>query len=846
VVKEFNEKSMPGKGGVTFSNDVESWDQPTPETSLDEEALHRQGPMRPGALHRQGFRDLGPMGPGWCPEAGDSVQYHEGDGTWVFVAVVQLSTNVGPGEEPEIAVQLANGQVRDTSLARLRPATARVDNGLRKELCRPCGTKIVDVTFAEPGKLGIIFKAGFTPVTIAKIVPGQQATRRAYNHPQLLPGMVLKTVQGESVEWVPYKAVLSMIGAAGRPLTLSFISTMTTEAGPLEFHADRLERFPKDTMPTGVPVPPMPSKKHMPSEMHADASIKKSTHVHDDNDRQSENPDPAKQVFSMPETPTAEPMLDGWRANPLASSTEFVESGYNSDDSETIYLVCPCDYRNGSTVTMEVEGSIVDLMIPDGVRRGEIFNFDDAEILHIREGGANSSDAGREGDVDAEINVQPAQYQYQYPQTGDGVKIFHNKLRQWIPARIKNVDEEYIATVIYMQEGKDGPKKYKKSVDTRDVAIIRKLNGPDKPRPPRRKEERVENIEGRSAPESSARGGTVSSSEWGARQEGDGKRNGKGVAPINGPDGARAEEGGERKRSSRGEMGKLSQDTEKHERESRRAGGRRASSRKESGRNSAPPGDEDSDEDAIFLKMPRDYARGSTITMEVSGSMIDLIIPKWVKRGRRFNLDDAEILDIRDGSDDGDDNSSTGSAGAEEGELSIMDVECPEGAVPGDELEVETFDGESIEVVVPLGVRPGGTWTVSIPSKQPGNSKGPTQRVDDQGATAPPTVSIVCPDGVTAGDMIGVEVSGQTKHVVIPHGVAPGDEFQVDWSSLAEMEQDADSYDGNYGSGTSSDEGGYDDDDYVYHVEFGGRSEGGEDRGVESWGAKLRDSVFKM
>jgi hypothetical protein len=58
---------------------------------------------------------------GWCPAVGDRVQYRNSskEGRCERATVVAVSRNVGFGEAPEVAVRLACGAVRDTTLAHL-------------------------------------------------------------------------------------------------------------------------------------------------------------------------------------------------------------------------------------------------------------------------------------------------------------------------------------------------------------------------------------------------------------------------------------------------------------------------------------------------------------------------------------------------------------------------------------------------------------------------------------------------------------------------------------------------------------------------------------------------------
>ena len=56
--------------------------------------------------------------------AGDEALYTRRDGQQVRVTVVRVSTNVPPGEEPDISVRMPGGTVRETVLARLAPVAS--------------------------------------------------------------------------------------------------------------------------------------------------------------------------------------------------------------------------------------------------------------------------------------------------------------------------------------------------------------------------------------------------------------------------------------------------------------------------------------------------------------------------------------------------------------------------------------------------------------------------------------------------------------------------------------------------------------------------------------------------
>eukprot|EP01045_Picozoa_sp_COSAG04_P002817 COSAG04_NODE_107_length_25959_cov_6.617865_22_plen_266_part_00 len=78
----------------------------------------------------------------------------------------------------------------------------------------------VSATFADEGALGL----RFTPdrekgtVSILAVHPGTQAER----HPQLAPGLVLRSVAGTAVAGKSFEEALALIKAEGRPLALEF------------------------------------------------------------------------------------------------------------------------------------------------------------------------------------------------------------------------------------------------------------------------------------------------------------------------------------------------------------------------------------------------------------------------------------------------------------------------------------------------------------------------------------------------------------------------------------------------------------------------------------------------
>jgi hypothetical protein len=55
-----------------------------------------------------------------APQIGDVVLYRRAAEEWARVSVAAVAVNVPPGEEPEVAVRMPDGTVRDTVLGRLR------------------------------------------------------------------------------------------------------------------------------------------------------------------------------------------------------------------------------------------------------------------------------------------------------------------------------------------------------------------------------------------------------------------------------------------------------------------------------------------------------------------------------------------------------------------------------------------------------------------------------------------------------------------------------------------------------------------------------------------------------
>eukprot|EP00966_Prymnesium_polylepis_P315597 7292390-Prymnesium_polylepis.1 len=99
-----------------------------------------------------------------------------------------------------------------------------------------------------------------------------------------------------------------------------------------------------------------------------------------------------------------------------------------------------------------------------------------------------------------------------------------------------------------------------------------------------------------------------------------------------------------------------------------------------------------------------------------------------------------------------------------------MQVEIPQGLIPGDQMAVHA-DGTEFVVVVPDGCYEGDLIEVDVPA------------VDETPPLAAGTeqVQIAIPGGCFAGDPISVQATwGGAFEVVVPDGCRPGDIIEVD------------------------------------------------------------------
>ncbi len=102
-----------------------------------------------------------------------------------------------------------------------QPGWIKTENGLwlptqYLEQVAPADEEI-EVTFTAPGPLGLVLLPDSSPVLLAQVAPATAAT-----FPALVPGVVLTTVQGRSIEGQRCADVVQQLKNSERPLSLSF------------------------------------------------------------------------------------------------------------------------------------------------------------------------------------------------------------------------------------------------------------------------------------------------------------------------------------------------------------------------------------------------------------------------------------------------------------------------------------------------------------------------------------------------------------------------------------------------------------------------------------------------
>ena len=144
-------------------------------------------------------------------------------------------------------------------------------------------------------------------------------------------------------------------------------------------------------------------------------------------------------------------------------------------------------------------------------------------------------------------------------------------------------------------------------------------------------------------------------------------------------------------------------------------------------------------------------------------------------------------------SESGSESEEASSGEENEEEHSTITVTCPDGAVPGDTISVQTADGSEVDVVVPGDVSPGEEFDITIAGEEDDEGVGSQEDEEDQkdddanrtettssdGDDGEQSVTIVCPDDAGAGDSLVLEIDGSEIEITIPEGVEAGEEFEI-------------------------------------------------------------------
>ena len=243
-------------------------------------------------------------------------------------------------------------------------ARATVDEWSENEGDQELGEHI-DVVFSGDGKLGLVFRTGVVPLVVARI----QNKGLAANMPEVQPGMALTAVQGSGLMGLSYAEILDRIKIAGRPLSLSFTQSE----------------------PVAEPVAePEPERVAEPEPAFAGFVV--------EDDPSDDSDDDSSNETATPNTVEVEPpykLLEAALADPYIATLDEDETTDHSSDQ--IVFQCPAQSSAGDTVKLPYEGSIVELVIPDGVGPGDRFDFDDAEVLDVRDP-SSDEDIGENAD----------------------------------------------------------------------------------------------------------------------------------------------------------------------------------------------------------------------------------------------------------------------------------------------------------------------------------------------------------------------------------------------------------------------------------------------------------------
>ena len=159
-------------------------------------------------------------------------------GDVVDALAAQLDASGGSGAEldmlaTELNLDALAAELEDSPDARRKEKELENDQNLHDiavqledlhEIAAPvrgCGSNVVTVTFTEPGPLGL--KLGGDGQSANPVIKALVADSLSAARPQLYPGLVLSTVQGQDVTKMSFDQALREIKIATRPLKLTFL-----------------------------------------------------------------------------------------------------------------------------------------------------------------------------------------------------------------------------------------------------------------------------------------------------------------------------------------------------------------------------------------------------------------------------------------------------------------------------------------------------------------------------------------------------------------------------------------------------------------------------------------------
>lgn len=182
--------------------------------------------------------------------------------------------------------------------------------------------------------------------------------------------------------------------------------------------------------------------------------------------------------------------------------------------------------------------------------------------------------------------------------------------------------------------------------------------------------------------------------------------------------------------------------------------------------NANAPGN-DEDETAVIeaeVEIPSGYVPGDSFWIEVNGRAVEVVVPEGCVAGSVLTIEVPSVSELAFSESErvGLESSEPSQTLQPATELVEVEVAVPVQSKVGDTFSIEVH-GNLYSVQVPEDAGPGSLFKVAVASQNTGPAK------EEQG-----DVDIFVPDGVKAGDLLNVELSGQQLQVVVPHHCGPG------------------------------------------------------------------------